>query len=90
MYKAIGIRPCTLIYVLLMALTFVTWYIGVSGLGGLTFAYLVLGLSLLKGFLIGDYYMELKTVASGWRWIIVGWLVIPGSLISYAFYSAAN
>ncbi len=90
MYKAIGLRPCTLIYLLLMLLTLVTWYVGVSELSGLTFAYLVLGLSLLKGFLIGDYYMGLKTVSSGWRWIIVSWLVIPGSLISWAFYSAAN
>lgn len=90
MYKAIGIRPCSLIYLLLIALTFVTWYVGVSQLSGLAFAYLVLGLSLFKGFLIGDYYMGLKTVSTGWRWIIVGWLVIPGSLISIAFYSAAN
>jgi len=90
MYKNTGIRPCTLIYIILMLLTFVTWYIGVSEFGGLTFVYLVLGLSLLKGFLIGDYYMGLKTVSSGWRWIIVGWLVLPGSLIAYAFYSVVS
>ncbi len=89
MVKAIGLRPCTFIYLLLMMITFFTWYVGVSHLSGLTFSLLVLGLSLLKGFLIGDYYMGLKNVASGWRWIIVGWLLIPGSLISYAFYSAS-
>ena len=59
MYKSIGMRPCTFVYVLLMALTVVTWYVGVSELSGLTFAFLVLGLSLIKGHLIGDYYMGL-------------------------------
>ncbi len=89
MVKAIGVRPCTFIYLLLMAMTFFTWYGGVLHLGGLGFSLLVLGLSLLKGFLIGDYYMGLKNVASHWRWLIVGWLLIPGSLISYAFYLAS-
>jgi len=89
MYKAIGMRPCTFVYVLLMALTVVTWYVGVSQLGGLTFAFLVLGLSLLKGHLIGDYYMGLKAVSGIWRWVIVIWLLFPGSLIAIAFYSSS-
>lgn len=90
MYKSIGMRPCTFVYVLLMALTVVTWYVGVSGFSGLTFAFLVLGLSLLKGHLIGDYYMGLKTVSGIWRWVIVIWLLLPGSLIVIAFYSSSN
>ncbi len=89
MYKAIGIRPCTFVYILLMVLTVFTWYVGVSGYGGLTFALLVLGLSLLKGHLIGDYYMGLKAVSGLWGWVIVIWLLLPGSLIAIAFYSAS-
>jgi len=88
MYKFIGVRPCTFVYILLMVLTVFTWYVGVSGLSGLSFAFLVLGLSLLKGHLIGDYYMGLKTVSGIWGWVIVIWLILPGSLIAIAFYSA--
>ncbi|MCP4076924.1 MAG: O-succinylhomoserine sulfhydrylase [Gammaproteobacteria bacterium] len=89
MYKFIGVRPCTFVYILLMVLTVFTWYVGVSGLSGLSFAFLVLGLSLLKGHLIGDYYMGLKTVSGIWGWVIVIWLILPGSLIAIAFYSAS-
>lgn len=86
MRNYLGLRPCTSIYLLLMGLTFFTWYASVSGLSGLTVVFLILSLSLLKGHLIGDYYMGLKYVSSIWRWIIVAWLVLPGSLIAMAFY----
>jgi len=86
MKNSVGLRPCTFVYLLLMVLTFFTWYVGVSGYGGLTIAFVVLGLSLLKGHLIGDYYMGLKLVSSGWRWVIMIWLLLPGSLIAIAFY----
>jgi len=84
--KITGIRPCTWVYLLLMLLTLLTWTVGVMGLNGLTVALLVLGLSLIKGHLIGDYYMGLKLVSGGWRWVIVAWLIIPGVFISVAFY----
>lgn len=90
MKNFIGIKPCTLVYLLLMGLTFITWLAGVSGFSGLTIALMVLGLSLLKGFLIGDYYMGLKLVSGGWRWVIMLWLLIPGSLIAIAFYSGTS
>ncbi len=90
MVKYIALRPCTVVYLILMVLTVVTWYVGVSGLGGLTFAFLVLGLSLLKGQLIGDFFMGLKTVSGIWRWVITIWLLLPGSLIAIAFYSSSN
>ena len=89
MSKAIGIRPCTFVYILLMVLTVFTWYVGISELSGLTFALLVLGLSLLKVHLIGDYYMGLKAVSGIWGWVILIWLLLPGSLIAIAFYSAS-
>ena len=80
------IRPCTWIYLLLMLLTLFTWLVGVTGQSGFGISMLVLGLSLLKGFLIGDYYMGLRRVTSLWRWVIVLWLLLPGSLIGLAFY----
>ncbi len=80
------IRPCTWVYLLLMVLTLFTWLVGKSGMSGFGISMLVLGLSLLKGQLIGDYYMGLKRVTSFWRWVIVIWLLLPGSLIGLAFY----
>lgn len=85
-----GIRPCTIVYLLLMLLTLITWAVGVAGLDGLIMALMVLGLALLKAQLIGDYYMGLKRVSGVWRWVIIGWLFFTGSLISIAFWITAG
>ncbi len=87
--KSTFIRPCTVVYLLLMALTFVTWYIGVSGMSGIGISLAVLGLALIKGQMIGDYFMGLKAVSGFWRWVIFIWLFVPGGLITIAFMNAA-
>jgi len=79
------IRPCTSVYALLVLLTLVTWGIGRIGLTGLPVALLVLGFALLKGHLIGDWFMGLHGVRGIWRWVVVIWLLIPGGLITLAF-----
>jgi hypothetical protein len=84
--QKIAIRPCTIVYLLMMAMTLFTWYVGSAGFSGLLVSLLVLGLSLIKGQLLGDYYMGLKWVTSLWRWLIIVWLLLPGTLISLAFY----
>jgi cytochrome c oxidase subunit IV len=73
-----------------MSLTLLTWMIGKAGYSGLVISGLVLGVALIKGVLIGDYFMGLKTVYSAWRWLIIAWLVIPASLIAIAFLVAVN
>ena len=87
--KPYRIRPCTLVYIGLMTLTLTTWLIGSAGLSGVGIALTVLGFALLKGLLIGDYYMGLRGLHSFWRWAIILWLCIPGSLITWAFIGAA-
>ncbi|WP_457676238.1 cytochrome C oxidase subunit IV family protein [Thiolapillus sp.] len=79
------IRPCTFIYALLLGFTFITWFIGTRGLSGLQISLMVLGFALIKGQLIGDYFMGLKQVSGFWRWAVTLWLVLVGSLITYAF-----
>lgn len=86
--KPYAIRPCTLIYLLLLALTFVTWYIGVSELSGIGISLTVLAFALIKGQFIGDYFMGLKAVSGLWRWVIFIWLLVPGGLIATAFLIA--
>lgn len=84
------VRPCTRIWLLLMALSYVTYLVGVSAIEGLWAALLVLGFAVLKGQLIGDFCMGLRWVRGPWRWVIVLWLVIPGALITTAFLLAAR
>lgn len=79
------IRPCTLVYLLLIGLTVVNWAIGKLGLSGLWLALMVLALALLKGHLLGDWFMGLRGLRSFWRWVVVIWLLIPGGLITLAF-----
>jgi len=79
------IRPCTLVYLVLVLLTGVTWAVGTAGLGGLPVSLLVLAFALLKGQMIGDWFMGLRGVRGIWRWVVAIWLLIPGGLVSLAF-----
>ena len=79
------IRTCTWVYAGLMLLTVLTWGVGRSGLSGLGLALFVLFLALLKGHLVGDWFMGLRGVRGIWRWAVVVWLLLPGSLITVAF-----
>ena len=83
--KPYAIRPCTVIYLILLTLTCATWYIGDSGLSGVGISLTVLAFALVKGQLIGDYFMGLKAVSGIWRWVIFIWLFVPGGLIATAF-----
>lgn len=85
-----GLRPCTWVYLGLLALTLVTFAISAAGLGGLTVSLSVLGLALVKGQMVGDYFMGLKAVTGPWRWVVALWLVVPGALIGTAFALAAG
>jgi caa(3)-type oxidase subunit IV len=80
-----AIRPCTRVYLALMTLTFITFAVGQLGLEGLSVSLLVLGLALLKGQLVGDFFMGLRGIRGLWRWVILIWLILPGGLITLAF-----
>ena len=80
-----SVRPCTLVYLVLVTLTVTTYLVGVAGVSGLAVALSVLLLALVKGFLIGDYYMELGGLKGPWRWVVLVWLLLPGGLIAIAF-----
>ncbi len=84
------VRPCTRVYLLMMGLTLVTFLFGILGARGLGISLLVLAFALFKGHLVGDYFMGLRGVRGPWRWVILLWLLIPGSLISTAFYLSGS
>ena len=83
------LRPCTWVYFVLIALTFTTYAVGELGLGGLSFALLVLGIALVKGHLVGDFFMGLHGLRGPWRWVILIWLTLLGGLITLAFTRTA-
>ncbi len=80
-----ALRPCTRVFLILITLTGITYAVGELGLGGLPVSLSVLGLALLKGSLVGDYFMGLKGLRGPWRWVIVLWLLLLGGLIALAF-----
>lgn len=81
----LGILPSTWVYGILILLTFVTYSIGEQGLGGLQISLLVLGIAIIKGHLVGSYFMGLGQLRGLWRWPVSAWLIIPGALIATAF-----
>ena len=81
-----GIRSCTWIYLLLLLLSFVTFFIGQLGISGLEVSLVVLVLALIKGQLVGAHFMGLGNLHGVWRWPVFVWLFIPGILIGTAFY----
>ena len=84
--KTLGIRPCTWVYLFLMLFSFVTFLIGQFGWTGLEISLAVLLLALIKGQLVGAYFMGLGSLRGPWRWPVFIWLFIPGILIGTAFY----
>jgi cytochrome c oxidase subunit IV len=78
-------RPCTRVFLILITLTGITYAVGELRLGGLPVSLSVLGLALLKGSLVGDYFMGLHGLRGPWRWVIVLWLLLLGGLIALAF-----
>jgi hypothetical protein len=88
--RFLGLRPCTWVYLLLMLLSCTTYLIGRWGFSGLGVSLLVLLLALLKGQLVGSYFMGLGSVRGWWHWPVSVWLLIPGLLIGTAFILAAT
>ena len=83
--KPYALRPCTVVYLVLVVLTGVTWLVGHLGLSGLSVSLPILALALLKGQLVGDFFMGLKGVHGLWRWVVTLWLLVPGVAITIAF-----
>ena len=81
----IPIRTCTLVYLVMVTLTLVTWGIGQLGYSGLWVALTVLFFALLKGQLVGGWFMGLRGLRGLWRWVVFIWLFVPGALITVAF-----
>lgn len=78
----------TMIWLLLVALTLVTFRIGQAGTVGSSAMLAVLLIALVKGQMVANYFMGLRRVHIGWRILILAYFVIIGGLIALAYQLA--
>lgn len=78
-------RFATLIWLVLLILTIVTFCIGERVASGSMVMMSVLVISLIKGQLIANYFMGLRYVSWVWRGIILGYFVIVGGMVAVAY-----
>lgn len=78
-------RPCTLIWLVLMLLTMATYAIGEAGTGGTAMMLTVLGIAVIKVQMVADYFMDLRHTRWLWRGIVLCWLGLVTGLIAIAY-----
>jgi cytochrome c oxidase subunit IV len=79
------IRPGTLIWFILMALTLVAFGVGKLELTGNTVVALIMASTFIKAQLVADYFMGLKFARPVWRIIMTSWIVIVCAGIGLAW-----
>lgn len=85
-HKPHFVRPCTRIWLALIALTGVTYAIGDAGLGGTGIMLFVLALTFIKSQMIASYFMGLRKAGLMWRLIMGGYLVLVTTMIAVAYH----
>lgn len=83
-------RFFTIIWLVLVALTLVTFSIGEAGMTGKLAMLGLLCIALVKGQLVANYFMGLRDAAWGWRAIILGYFLLVGGLIAVAYLKGLN
>jgi cytochrome c oxidase subunit IV len=83
------LRPCTRIWLFLMALTLLALAIGRLDLGETSLMLVLLVSTLWKGQLIADYFMALRYARPLWRLLVWGWLALVAGGVSLAYVLAA-
>jgi caa(3)-type oxidase subunit IV len=82
---ALRLRPCTRVWVVLLALTTASVVLGNRAGGWTALAPVLLTLAVLKGQLVVDHFMELRRVRRRWRALLYTYLVLVAALIGVAF-----
>jgi len=75
-------------WLILLAVTAITYWIGEGGLSGhgsLVPVLVIFGLAFTKGLLVCLDFLELRHAPALWRWLVIGWLVVVLSLIVLAY-----
>lgn len=80
------VMPCTQVWILLLLLTLAAFAAGEMHLMGLSTFAIIMIITLVKGHMIADFFMNLRSATALWRWLITGWLVFVISGISLAYW----
>ena len=79
-------RRATIIWLILVLMTLVTYVVGKLGYGGAAVVAMLLLSVSIKGQLIIDFYMGLAQVHSRLKWVVSGWLITVVLLIGLAYW----
>lgn len=82
---SLRLRPCTRVWLALLALTTMAVVLGNRAGGWAALAPVLLALAVVKGQLVVDHFMELKRVRRRWRALLYTYLVVVAALIGAAF-----
>jgi len=85
-----GLRACTWVWVVLLALTFTTFLIGKLGYGGVTTVSFILLLTFIKTELVASFFMGLRQAPLLWRLVMLAYLLIVGGGIALAYILGSN
>jgi cytochrome c oxidase subunit IV len=75
----------TVIWLVLIALTFMTFSLGETGMSGKYVMLTLLTITMIKSQLVANYFMALRKTKLLWRAIMFGYFIIVGSLIALAY-----
>ena len=75
----------SIIYLLLLLLSIATYQVAETMDKQISISIGVLIVAVIKAFLIGEYFMQLKQVNGFWRWSVPIWLIILAIGLFMAF-----
>ena len=78
----------TRVWLILLAVTAITYWIGEGGLAGqgsMVPVLVIFGLAFVKGLLVCLDFLELRHAPALWRWVVIGWLIVVLCLIVLAY-----
>ena len=82
----INLRPCTVVWLLLLSLTIVVLAVGQLELSGTAIVALLLISTIIKTQMVSDYFMSLKYGRPLWRLIMILYIWIIIAMIGLAYW----
>ena len=79
-------RRLDLVWIVLIAGTAATWWIGESGSAGPTAVLAILGIAAAKGIGIIREFMGLRGVKVFWPLTVIGWLLVVLAIIAATYW----
>ena len=82
-------RPAAVVWVVLVAATTLSWWLGDGHGSRETATVLVIAVAFLKVFLVGHYFMELRTAPLPLRLAFTTWVGVIGTVLVVMYLSSS-